>query len=72
MSNWWFDPDEMHDPPPIPEEAKEVKKELDWNQKFCNHEWKETILIVSRVFDCKRCGVKKEEFDKWEAGKWEL
>ena len=67
MSDWWFDPDEL--PPPLP---KEEKKELDWTQKFCNHEWKETVLIVSKVYDCRKCEVKKEEFERWEAGKWEL
>jgi hypothetical protein len=67
MPGWWHDPDET--PPPLP---KEEKKELDWTQKFCNHEWKETVLIVSKVYDCKVCGVAKELFERWEAGKWEI
>jgi hypothetical protein len=29
----------------------------------CRHEWKETKLIFSTVYDCKKCGKKKEDED---------
>lgn len=29
-------------------------------EKSCNHEWKETRLVISSVYDCKLCGEKKE------------
>jgi hypothetical protein len=59
--DWWIDPDEY--PPPIPKEAEE---KLSWVQKFCNHNWKATELIVSIVFDCTKCDAKKEDVDEWE------
>lgn len=30
----------------------------------CYHDWKETKLIFTSVYDCKKCGRKKEEVDK--------
>jgi hypothetical protein len=27
----------------------------------CNHEWKATQLLFNTVYDCVKCGVKKEE-----------
>jgi hypothetical protein len=32
--------------------------------KYCRHEWKPTVLIISTVYDCKKCGIKKEEYEK--------
>jgi len=49
------------EPPKIPKDDV-----IDWNQKYCFHEWKSTLLIISTVYDCKKCGVKKEVFDKWK------
>lgn len=56
--NWWPDPEEL--PPPLPEDK------LSWTQKFCSHNWKATMLIISVVYDCTKCEAKKEEVDKWE------
>ena len=41
----------------------------DWNKieedltskKECKHEWVATKLIFSTVYDCKKCGAKKDE-----------
>lgn len=33
-------------------------------EKKCTHEWHETVLMFSKVYDCKKCGVKKEDEDK--------
>jgi hypothetical protein len=41
-------------------------KDIDWNQKRCYHDWKSTTLIISVVYDCKKCGVKKEDYDNWK------
>lgn len=30
-------------------------------EKKCNHEWKPTHLFFSIVYDCTKCGAKKEE-----------
>lgn len=30
---------------------------------YCNHLWQETILMYSKVYDCKHCGVKREDID---------
>lgn len=29
----------------------------------CNHSWKATVLVTSTVYDCKKCGIKKEDID---------
>ena len=41
-------------------EWREVEKDLTHKNK-CNHEWKATQLLFSTVYDCHKCGVKKEE-----------
>jgi hypothetical protein len=28
---------------------------------ICNHSWQPTKLVYSTVYDCKHCGIKKEE-----------
>ena len=30
----------------------------------CDHKWKATILLNHTVYDCKHCGIKKENVDK--------
>jgi hypothetical protein len=62
--DWWFDPDNYSDT--TEEKAKSSDKDIDWNQKRCYHDWKSTILIISVVYDCKKCGVKKEDYDNWK------
>jgi hypothetical protein len=32
----------------------------------CYHRWKKTVLIVSIVWDCTKCGIKKEDWEKLE------
>lgn len=49
-------------PPPIPK-----KSDLCYNQIYCYHDWKATVLIISTVYDCCKCGVKKEDFEKWKS-----
>ena len=61
---WWIDPDDEIEPPPLP------KITLDWDQKYCRHEWKPVVLIISVVHDCAKCGVKKEIYDEWEKDKF--
>jgi hypothetical protein len=52
---WWINPDE---PPEIPEQI-----EIDYGKKFCYHDWKKTVLIISIVEDCTKCGIKKEDWE---------
>lgn len=46
---------------------KKTPGEDDWSlESFtsnasCHHDWKPTLLIFSTVYDCKKCGKKKEE-----------
>jgi hypothetical protein len=58
---WWINPDDYEEPPELP---------LNWEQRTCFHDWKKTVLIISTVYDCTKCGVKKEEYDKWEEEKF--
>jgi hypothetical protein len=58
---WYItEDDEFNDiPPPVP------KEDVDWSQKYCSHNWKKTVLIISTVEDCTKCGLKKEIYEKW-------
>lgn len=51
--------------PPTPNFMnKYVEKSSNFNNKRCFHEWKSTRLIYTEVWDCKHCGIKKEDADK--------
>lgn len=58
--DWWIDPDEYQ------QESHSIQKDIDWRQKVCYHEWKPTLLIISVVYDCVKCGIKKEDYDEWK------
>lgn len=58
MDNWWDYETEIE-----PEEY------LDWNQKTCYHDWKPILLLTSTVYNCKKCNVKREEYEAWEKSK---
>ena len=59
---WWLDPDEH-----VQESIDETL--LPWNQQICTHDWKPILLLVSTVYDCSKCKIKKEEYDKWKKSK---
>ena len=40
-----------------------VDDELKTKALSCFHNWKETVLIVSTVYDCTKCGIKKEDWE---------
>lgn len=42
---------------------------LAWNQQICYHEWKAILLLTSTVYNCKKCNVKKEEYEAWQKTK---
>lgn len=50
------------------EDKKEDSKDdsLTMEQHWCNHEWKSIQLIMSTVYNCKKCDAKKEVVDKLE------
>lgn len=50
-----------------PQEEKD--NDLEWSQRYCNHDWKPILLIRSTVYDCKKCNVKKEVYEKWKEKK---
>jgi len=58
--NWWYDDYDYSN-----SQKKEDSIELSWFQKVCMHNWKATMLIVSVVYDCTKCGVKKEDYDAY-------
>jgi hypothetical protein len=61
---WWNDSD-WYPEEDIYENGKESIKYV---QQVCGHVWKPTVLIISKVYDCKLCGVKKEDYEKWVRG----
>lgn len=62
--DWWD-----YESPATSRTEEEDNSKITWTQKFCTHDWKATQLIVSTVYDCRRCSVRKEDFDDWERGK---
>lgn len=60
MDDWW----DYDEPPKVPENDK-----ISWTQKICNHQWKTIDLINSKVSDCTKCKVKKEDWDEWQNAK---
>jgi hypothetical protein len=65
--DWWDWYDEYSNKT-IPED-KPKEGDLPWDQTYCNHAWKATVLIISTVYDCSKCGIKKEDFEKWQKNK---
>lgn len=58
MPNDYDDDLYLYDLSGIPS-IEDVEKEYD--KMYCNHEWKGTLLIYSTVYDCMKCGIKKED-----------
>jgi hypothetical protein len=59
--DWWIDPDEYQEEP-----IKNYRSDIDWNQKVCYHDWKPILLIITVVYNCTKCGIKKEAYDEWK------
>lgn len=57
----WYYEDYDYSPPP----KEEDKSDLSWTQKICIHNWKATVLIISTVYDCTKCGIRKEDYDNY-------
>lgn len=52
-SNYGWEYDDWDSPPPTP--VSDGK---------CKHEWIPSLLLTSTVYDCKHCGIKKEDADE--------
>ena len=52
---WWVDPNGYYDNDDWAEEEEYSR---------CYHEWKPILLLTSTVYNCIKCGVKKEEYEK--------
>jgi hypothetical protein len=52
MNDWYYDSDW----------AKEDT--IEDKRKRCWHEWKAILLLHSTVYDCVKCGIKKENYEK--------
>lgn len=59
---WWEDPE---DNVKVPDTTKD-EVQLSYVQQYCDHKWKCTVLIISSVYDCTKCDIKKEDFEKWQ------
>jgi hypothetical protein len=42
---------------------------LAWNQQLCYHDWIPILLLTSTVYNCRKCNVKKEEYEASEKNK---
>jgi hypothetical protein len=63
--SWWYEPDDMVQTP-----KEEVNKDADisWQQKTCYHDWKPIVLIINTVYNCSKCGIKKEDYESYRKG----
>lgn len=59
---WWFDEDYYGEP----EKKEEVEGDIPWDQVVCIHSWKPVLLLTSTVYDCSKCKIKKEDYEKWQ------
>ena len=50
-----------------PEVDEKEKKSRDY---WCKHEWLAIPLIFTIVYDCKLCGMKKEDTDEYKKPKF--
>ena len=48
------------------EETKNSPNDITWSQKVCIHHWHPIVLIISTVYNCEKCGIKKEVYEKWK------
>jgi hypothetical protein len=62
--DWWIDPDGYYDD--IVKKDESVKNnDIPKTQQLCYHDWKPIVLIISTVYNCSKCGVKKEDYESW-------
>jgi hypothetical protein len=61
--DWWIDPEEYDEVKPS---DKKDSVNITYTQQYCDHKWKCIVLIISNVYDCIKCGIKKEDFEKWQ------
>lgn len=40
------------------------KDGLSLDQSWCSHDFKPVLLLTSTVFNCFKCGIHKEQYDK--------
>lgn len=45
-------------------EYEDEEKRLTEKKDTCYHEWIPIMLLTSSVWDCKKCGAKREEVEK--------
>jgi hypothetical protein len=64
--SWWYDPDNYADMIEIPKVEVNKDAQLPWQQKVCYHDWKPIVLIISTVYNCSKCGVKKEDYESYK------
>jgi hypothetical protein len=59
---WWIDPDGYYSE----DKRKEDTSIPSWKEQLCAHNWKPILLLTSTVFDCSKCGLKKEDLERWK------
>jgi hypothetical protein len=42
---------------------------LTWSQQVCYHDWIPIMLLTSTVYDCRKCKIKKEDYEDYEKNK---
>lgn len=62
---WWEDEDFDGFIPDVKGE-RDVENEPTWKQTVCIHSWTPIRLIISTVYDCSKCGIKKEKYEEWQ------
>jgi len=62
MPGWWVDSD-WH--PDGIELEKPNDSSIPYKQQTCTHSWKPVLLIISTVYNCEKCDIHREVYDKW-------
>jgi DNA-directed RNA polymerase subunit RPC12/RpoP len=43
---------------------EETEKSIEYKRQRCWHNFKPILLLISTVYDCEYCGIKKENWEK--------
>ena len=65
----WFDSNNYYygDNQKNSKDEEDCDLDLKYSQRVCVHSWTPIVLISSTVYNCSKCDIKKEEYEKLKA-----
>ena len=61
--DWWYGEDYYGE---LDKKEEGLEGDIPWDQVVCIHSWKPILLLTSTVYDCTKCKIKKEDYEKWQ------